>query len=247
MTILVFDCETIPDPRCGATETDTSGLKPGCQQIVALAAAWIDEGGSLQRLAALGTVESPEAELVQQFFQIVETYHPRLVGWNSSGFDLPVLVYRAMVHHVVAPKFYTWGAPYQGYRKRFDEDSHLDLMDVLSFYGASTRMKLDEMARILGIPGKQELDGSQVAYAEAAGQRAAIRQYCVSDVLTTALIYGRYAAHRGWWTADQYHGFVASVDTWLAQQPEAYWQRYAQTWADRAQNVDDGMRFSSHG
>ena len=45
---------------------------------------------------------------------------------------------------------------------RFDEHSHIDLMDQLSFYGVSPRLKLDEMARVLGIPGKCGLEGSQV-------------------------------------------------------------------------------------
>lgn len=229
MPTIVFDCETIPDPRCPAIEEGAS-LKPGCQQIVAIAAAWIDDNGALRRLKALGTVDSDEATLVRQFFELVSTHHPRLVGWNSGGFDLPVLVYRALVHQIAAPKFYTWGEPYQGYRKRFDETAHIDLMDVLSFYGASARMKLDEMARILDIPGKLDMDGSQVAAYAASGQQEAIRRYCESDVLTTSLIFGRYATHRGWWSADHWITFEQSVADWLADQTDPVWIQFRQQW-----------------
>jgi hypothetical protein len=59
-------------------------------------------------------------------------------------------------------------------------------MDVLSFYGASPRIKLDEMAMVLGIPGKMGVDGSHVGPLYEHGNMDAIRTYCTSDVLTTA-------------------------------------------------------------
>ncbi len=104
---------------------------------------------------------------------------PQLAGWNSGGFGLPVLIYRAMVHHITALGFYWAGAnPYQGYRKRFDEDWHIDLMDILNSYGASARLKLDEMAAVIGVPGKIGVDGSQVLPLYQAGQLEPIRTYC---------------------------------------------------------------------
>ncbi len=65
---------------------------------------------------------------------------------------------------------------------------------------------------------------------EAQGNRAMIRRYCLSDVLTTALIYGRYAEHRGWWNAEQGQRFEGSVQDGLVAHANAYWQRYRAAW-----------------
>lgn len=242
---LVFDIETIPDravlpqsqpPDPAATADavlDSSyqkpPLKPALQQVVAIAAAWIAPNGALRRLTALGEPTWSESELIREMFRIIIEGHPRLVGWNTSGFDLPVLVYRAMVHHIAAPEFYQFGEPYQGYRRRFDEHSHIDLMDLLSFYGASTRLKLDEMARVLGLPGKLGIDGSQVFSFYQEHRIAEIRTYCETDVLTTALIWARYAEHRGWWDATQFTTFEQSVAAWLDAHTEG-WQAFKAAW-----------------
>ncbi|MDA8205162.1 MAG: 3'-5' exonuclease [Thermaerobacter sp.] len=233
--VLVFDCETIPLIE----SSDETAVKPLFQQIVAIAGAWINPSGVIQRLAALGQPSWSEAELVREFFKIVSERHPQLVGWNSGGFDLPVLVYRAMVHGIAAPAFYLHGEPYHGYRKRYDEESHIDLMDVLSFYGASTRAKLDEMALLLGVPGKLGVDGSQVAELYAAGDLKTIRAYCETDVLTTALVYSRYAIHRGWWDEAQLHSFELSLAALLDASSDAQWQAFRDQWRSNPRGIQE--------
>ncbi|AEJ40941.1 putative 3'-5' exonuclease [Sulfobacillus acidophilus TPY] len=268
--IFVFDIETIPDLETvrrawnvDATVLDNSlrdqwaseerPIKPAWQQIVAIAGAWIEPNGALRYLGALGSENDSEAALVRIFFQVVARHRPRLVGWNSGGFDLPVLVYRAMVHRIPAPAFYQIGEPYHSYRKRFDEESHIDLMDVLSFYGASPRLKLDEMAQVLGIPGKLGVDGGQVWDLYQSGDLATIRRYCMTDVLTTALIYSRYAEHRGWCSADQVTTFEQSVVAWLEAQDDPIWARFLDQWTARLPQVlgrqswDDGQALSDGG
>ncbi len=190
---------------------------------MAIAGAWIAPNGALRQSRALGDPKWSEAELVREAFRIICEGHPRLVGWNTSGFDLPVLIYRAMRHQIAAPAFYQHGEPYHGYRKRFDEESHIDLMDMLSNYGASARLKLDEMATTLGIPGKLEVDGSQAWPLYQASNIEAIRTYGMSNVLTTTLIYAHYALHRGWWDETQATTFKESVATWLDAQAGHDW------------------------
>ncbi len=250
----MFDTETIPDipalrhlqnanPELtddeviAAAQTDDRPVKPGLQCIVAVAGAWIAPNGTLRQLRALGDPGWSETELVRETFRIISEGHPQLVGWNTSGFDLPVLVYRAMVHQIAAPGFYQFGEPYHGYRKRFDEESHIDLMDILSFYGASPRLKLDEMATVLGIPGKLGIDGSQVWPLYQVGELEAIRTYCTSDVLTTALVYGRYALHRGWWDETQMTTFEESVAAWLDAQDGPTWTAFRTAWHPVVANV----------
>lgn len=226
--VFVFDIETIPDLAAMrrvlgdlAAEDEAvlaaydDKVKPALQQVVAIAGAWISPVGELVRLRALGTPTASERELVEEFFTVVTRHQPRLAGWNTRGFDLPVLIYRAMVHHIATPRFYAVGEPWRGYRYRYDEEGHIDLMDLLANYGASTWLRLHEMAAVLGIPGKSGVDGSQVWDLYRAGRLDVIRSYCEADVLTTALIYGRYAEHRGWFSEAQAASFAASVRRFL--------------------------------
>ncbi|AEJ38599.1 hypothetical protein TPY_0397 [Sulfobacillus acidophilus TPY] len=253
---LVFDIETVPDAVAGrrwlglAAEVDdrqvrrrmierrreetgqaSDFLKPGFHQVVAIAAALVDQYGVLRKINALGRVGDSEEQLIRDFFQVIHDLHPRLVGWNTSGFDLPTLIYRAIRHQIPAAGFYQVGEPYHGYRKRYDEESHLDLMDLLSGYGASSRLTLDEMAAVLGVPGKLEIDGGQVLELYEAGAIDAIRHYCLHDVLTTTLVFGAYAFHRGWWKPEQYREFQQSVRRFLRETDEDHWRPFREAWA----------------
>ncbi|CAB1129879.1 Polysaccharide biosynthesis protein WlaX [Candidatus Hydrogenisulfobacillus filiaventi] len=244
---VVFDIETVPDVDLGrrmlglGPEADAETvarrlaeaaaphgrgfLKPVFHRVVAVAAAVLDDSGQLRRLAALGVPGDPEAVLVAEFFRVVREARPRLIGWNSGGFDLPVLVYRALRHRVAAPEFYA-----AAYRRRFDESMHLDLMDSLSGFGASPRVALDEMAALLGVPGKLDMDGRDVWSHWLDGDVAGIRAYCELDVLTTTLIYARYAFHRGWYDAERAARCEASVRAFLAGREEPHWVRFRQRW-----------------
>jgi predicted PolB exonuclease-like 3'-5' exonuclease len=46
--------------------------------------------------------ERPEKELITGFVNRIAELSPQLVTFNGSGFDLPVLRYRAMVHAIPA-------------------------------------------------------------------------------------------------------------------------------------------------
>ena len=94
------------------------------------------------KVGTLGTVDSSEKDLVQEFFQLIDRYTPQLVSWNGGGFDLPVLNYRALVHGVSASRFWEMGESgdhdardfkYNNYISRYHL-RHLDLMDLLAFF-----------------------------------------------------------------------------------------------------------------
>lgn len=87
--------------------------------------------------------------------------------FNGTGFDLLVLRYRAMLHSMPAP-----GLRKRAYFNRFSEDA-IDLCDVLASYGSSKKLKLDELAKAFGLPGKPDaMDGSRVAEFVHAGRIA---------------------------------------------------------------------------
>jgi predicted PolB exonuclease-like 3'-5' exonuclease len=245
MPTLIFDCETVPDWDAyarilGMAVTDGPSalaqawaaaerpFKPALQQVVALAIAWIADDGTLQRLRAL---DGDEATMIQQWFHAVAHTHPVIAGWNTSGFDVPVLLTRALIHQIPVGDFYTVGQPYDGYLKRYSDRHHRDLMDLQAHFGATSRLSLDEMAALLGIPGKLDTHGNDVLSLYTAGDPDRIAAYCAHDVLTTAWVYARMAVHRGWWTGAQGDQFATSARAWVTTQPDPHWT----PWVARAE------------
>ena len=160
-------------------------------RIVAISAVLRTGEGELH-VFSLGDVEAPEDEIVRRFFEGLDRYSPELVSWNGSGFDLPVLHYRALLHGVNAERYWENGDNdrefrYNNYLSRFHW-RHLDLMDVLAGFQIGGRASLSQVSTLLGFPGKLGMSGDQVWDRYLAGELGAIRNYCETDVLNTYLI-----------------------------------------------------------
>lgn len=222
MNTLVFDIETVPDIAGGRRLYGLAGLDDAAAAEALFKLRRQETGGSdfirhsLQRVVcisavlrtrdgvkvwSLGEESSTEGELIQRFFAGLERYQPTLVSWNGSGFDLPVLHYRALLHGVQAPSYWDQGehnrdAKFNNYLGRFHA-RHTDLMDLLAGYQARAVQPLDQIATLLGFPGKMGMDGSQVWPSFLAGELAKIRQYCETDVLNTWLVFLRFQFMRG--------------------------------------------------
>lgn len=109
----------------------------------------------------------------------------RIISWNGYSFDVPLLVLRALRHKVVLSNLQgIWGSRYK--------DHHFDMKDRLGQFAGRQDIRLEGVARLLGLPGKQDIDGSQVKEIWADGQYARVRRYCEEDVIQTYLIYLRY-------------------------------------------------------
>ena len=180
----------------------------------------LEEHFLLRELRSGGDEKSSEKELIQGFFKYVERLRPRLVSFNGRGFDLSVLKYRAMVHGVSARFLYSDGDKWNSYTSRYSDDWHCDLMEVLSDYGASARVKLNEVCSVLGFPGKFGVDGSKVAQMVDDGQIAEVRDYCETDVLNTYLVYLRHMHHRGKLSTEGYNRAVADVVSLIESEGE---------------------------
>lgn len=262
MNVLVFDIETIPDVEAGRRLYDLAGLDDRDVANVMLSRRQQETEGrsdflrhhlhrvvaisvvlrSSERLAvwSLGEADAPEAELLQRFFDGVERYTPTLVSWNGRGFDLPVLHYRAMLHGVVASRYWETGDEDQSFRwnnylNRFHA-RHTDLMDVLSGYEARAVAPLHEIATLLGFPGKMGMSGAAVWDRYLDGDLQGIRDYCETDVLNTYLIYLRYEFMRGRLTSEGYRSEVDLVRRTLEQEQEAkpHFRQFLQAWAAAA-------------
>jgi predicted PolB exonuclease-like 3'-5' exonuclease len=67
-----------------------------------------------------------------------------------------------------------------------------------------TKIKLDEICKIIGLPGKPSgIDGSEVEEMIQAGRLAEVAQYCESDVLNTYRLWLVYELFRGATTREQ--------------------------------------------
>ena len=221
MHCLTFDIETIPDVDAGRQLLELEGLSdedvatamtfkrqqavghdflPLHQhRVVAIAATF--RSADTFRVWSLGDEDADEAELVQRFFDGIDKYSPDLVSWNGGGFDLPVLHYRALKHGIQAPRYWETGDSdrdfkWNNYLSRYHW-RHVDLMDVLANFNNRAFAKLDEIATMLGFPGKLGMSGDKVWDKYLEGGIAEIRDYCETDVLNTWLVYLRFEYMRG--------------------------------------------------
>lgn len=245
MTILVFDIETIPDVNAGKTLHDLHGLSDADAATAMFTMRRIKTGHEFlphyqQRIVAislfmstpeklhvwsLGQPDSDEKELVTRFFQGIDKHTPTLVSWNGSGFDLPVLHYRALLHGISAPTYWEQGDTLQNFRwnnylNRF-HFRHLDLMDVLSGYQNKAVSPLDAMATLIGFPGKMGMSGSRVWDEYQAGNIEGIRQYCETDVLNTYGVYLRFELMRGNLDSSGYNREIERLKAYLSAQTDA--------------------------
>ncbi len=175
----------------------------------------------LRELRSGGQADYDEKTLLQGFFQHFERIRPRLVSFNGRSFDLPVLKYRAMIHGIAAPALHDKTNKWENYGARYAADWHCDLLEVLSDYGASARIKMNEACAALGLPGKVGVDGSQVAGMFDDGRVQEIRDYCETDVLNTYLVYLRRQLHTGILVLEAYNRAVADVIEYIKAEMEA--------------------------
>lgn len=256
--ILTFDIETIPDVAGLRRLLD---LGPEVSDAAVAEAAFEARrqktGGSdflphhqhrvLCISCALHTAEGfrvfslcgeDEARNIQRFYDGIERYTPTLVSWNGSGFDLPVLNYRALMHGLRATRFWEQGEDdrdfkWNNYVSRY-HSRHTDLMDVLAMYGRGG-VPLDEMAQLLGLPGKLGMDGSKVWSAYLAGGMEDIRRYCETDVVNTHMVYLAFQHLRGHLSQTAWRDQQALVRQTLSAIDEPHWREFLSRWETRGE------------
>ncbi len=151
-----------------------------------------------------GDLSSSEADLVRGFFSHLGKKISRLVSFNGRNFDLPVLKYAAMKHGVSAAWLYKMGDKWNNYNQRYSLDWHCDLAEAFSDFGASAKVKMNELCAAFNLPGKLGIDGSMVADFFDQGRLQEIRDYCETDVLNSFLLYLTYQHHSGAMSRDSF-------------------------------------------
>jgi hypothetical protein len=167
-----------------------------------------------------GDLISSEADLVRGFFAHLKKNFSRLVSFNGKGFDLPVLKYAAMKNEVEASWLYKKGDKWNNYSQRYSLDWHCDLVDAFSDFGASAKVKMNELCAAFGLPGKLGVDGSQVTQMFDDGKLQEIRDYCETDVINTYLLYLVYQHHNGTLSKDSFFKCKENLREFLEERSE---------------------------
>ncbi|MCE1243379.1 3'-5' exonuclease [Oryzomicrobium sp.] len=257
--VLVFDIETIPDVAGYRRLHDLSNdLSDDEVAELAFAKRRASHGNDflplhLQRVATISCVlrlgnefrvwslsepEQGEGEIIQRFYDGIEKFTPQIVSWNGGGFDLPVLHYRGMVHGVSAPRYWDLGDgdyadsrdfKWNNYISRY-HTRHLDLMDLLALYQPRANAPLDELAKLMGFPGKLGMDGGKVWDAWKDGKIGEIRDYCETDVVNTYLVFTQFRLLRGEISRQTRDEEVAFVRTQLEALNKPHWREFLAAW-----------------
>ena len=118
---------------------------------------------------------------------------------------------------------------WNNYLSRFHQ-RHTDLMDVLSGYQPRAGVALQEMAVLLGLPGKLGMHGSLVWEQYLGGEVERIRNYCETDVLNTFLVYLRFELIRGRLTKEAYDGECERLAAALEQDGRPHVTEFLSAW-----------------
>ena len=233
---LILDIETVPDTDRWHRPDLANGGEPAfpptwAHRIIVIGCLWLGHDYRLKRFGVIGgepvagaapgdaanalpaSAGSPgaadlrERALLEDFSRFVGRARPVLVTYNGRSFDLPVIVMRSLCHAIALPWYYRD----RDVRYRYSAEGHLDLCDWLAEHGAARAGKLDAIARLIGLPGKLGVDGSQVEGLYRAGQLASIQSYCLGDVAQTALLFLRFRLLQGQIAPDAYRERSAAL------------------------------------
>ncbi|MDP2816215.1 MAG: 3'-5' exonuclease, partial [Rectinemataceae bacterium] len=107
---------------------------------------------------------------------------------------------------------------------------HTDLMDLLALYQPRANAPLDDLAKLMGLPGKLGMDGSAVWGAYLDGKIDDIRDYCETDVVNTYLVWCRFQKMRGAMTTGEFETEIKRVRAQLATSDSAHWKKFVDAW-----------------
>jgi len=191
--------EPTEERRAAARENvrTSMALWPPTARVIAIGMLHVESGG------ARIYYESPHAEdfstedgqvrcigldekgALEGFWRDVRAFH-RLVTFNGRSFDAPFLMLRSAFHGLRPTRNLL---PY-----RYDHRQHTDLLDQLTFYGATRKFSLDLYCRAFGIesPKRYGVSGRDVGDLYRAGKHRDIALYCLRDVKATAELYERW-------------------------------------------------------
>ncbi len=223
---------------------DTDFIPYSFQYPVSVVVAKVTADFRLLDIVALDDPEFRPHVITEHFWRGWEAYrHPTLVTFNGRTFDIPLMELAAFRYGLSLPAWYDIrGKTYSQPRNRYNCESHFDLLELLTNFGAS-RLNggLNLAATMLGKPGKMSVQGYMVQDLFAEGKVAEINDYCRCDVLDTYFVFLRIAVMIGQLTLDREQELIADTQAWLVDRADSvpayalyleHWGDWANPWAE---------------
>ncbi|MCA9120385.1 MAG: 3'-5' exonuclease [Planctomycetaceae bacterium] len=207
------------------------------QYPVSVVVAKVTSEFQLLDIVALDDPKFRPHVITEHFWRGWEAYrHPTFVTFNGRTFDLPLMELAAFRFGLSVPAWFDiHGKSYSQPRYRYNSESHFDLYELMTNFGAS-RLNggLNLAATMLGKPGKMSVQGYMVQDLFAERKVTEINDYCRCDVLDTYFVFLRSAVMIGQLTLDREQELIAEAYAWLTDRAEdvpAY-ALYLEHWGD---------------
>jgi len=123
-----------------------------------------------------------ESQILEKFWNVIKDYK-QFITFNGRGFDCPFILIRSAIHKI---------KPKKDLMPNRYNDTHIDLLDQFTFYGASRRrFSLDMWCRAFGIKSPKEsgITGYEVKDLFKAGRYLDIAKYCLGDLRATRELF----------------------------------------------------------
>jgi uncharacterized protein YprB with RNaseH-like and TPR domain len=123
-----------------------------------------------------------EKELLEKFWQTIKSYD-QFITFNGRAFDCPFIMIRSAVNKI---------KPLKDLLPNRYNSAHIDLLDQLTFYGASKRrFSLDMWCKTFGIksPKAEGITGYNIKNLFQSGKHVDIARYCAGDLKATKELF----------------------------------------------------------
>lgn len=218
MNYLILDIETYPDKALveavhgrsyeNVKEHTERLMHPLFHIPIVIGGLVCDENLKIRSFGAKFGGPEKEQETLQFFWDTFERYgggkrsssglpEPVLVTYNGRSFDLPVIEHRSLRYGIGSAAYFSTRDKFNNYRYRFAPEYHFDILEFLTNYGAVFKTSLDAVAKLIGLPGKTEMDGAQVEGEYERGNLAHVAEYCMCDVALTYYVFLQCQRMRG--------------------------------------------------
>jgi predicted PolB exonuclease-like 3'-5' exonuclease len=202
MSILSYSLITIPDFSTGAQLHNLQGLNnkgtakalfhlqaqqtgDEClpsylQQIVVVSMVLSDQDNAQQRITLK---DQSEIDLLNTFFDIIESYQPTLVTWDGEYFNSEVVGYRCIKHAIQISPHYE------------NKEHHFNLNTAM--VSSSAKTPLEDVATLLGLEVEENRGSRTICDNYLANKGDDLVAYCESNALNIYQIYLRYLLSHG--------------------------------------------------